>query len=123
MQVYMVENREAQITTCAGTRDVLKDERRRRRASESQSEIMFPFCKGVEEINAKKKNLGLGGRLGDGRLAHNSTSIEFPSQRTQGPETCCYVEWIHAPRHSLPPPSHSMQPFYAYPDKENRECR
>lgn len=103
---------------------MLKDERRRRRrASESQSEIMFPICKRVEEINAKI-NLGLVGRSGDRKLAHNSTSIEFPSQRrTQGPETCCYVGLIHAPRLCLPPPSHSMQPFYASPDKENRECR
>lgn len=52
----MVENREEQITTCADTHDMLKDERRRRRrAIESQSEIMFPFCKRVEEINAKRK--------------------------------------------------------------------
>lgn len=54
----MVEDRKKEITTCEGTQDMLKDERRRRRrrrAIESQSKIMFPFCKGVEEINARKK--------------------------------------------------------------------
>lgn len=42
---------------------MVKDERRRgrrrrrsRRASESQSEIVFPFCKGVEGINAEEKS-------------------------------------------------------------------